>query len=308
MSFITKPREENSPYVQLLILIGTALLGVVVFLLLCLLVLFAIYGMEMIRNPGILTVTDSKYRLALQIVLVGQSIGLFLVPAFALPLIEGRRPGAFYGLAKPKFLLAGMVILVMIVAMPFLEWVTLMNQKMIFPEFLKGIENWMRDKEDELMRTTFLLLKMDSIPELAANLFIVAFVPAVCEEFCFRAGFQRTFTRLFNHPHTAIWVSAFLFSAIHMQFYGFLPRFLLGAGFGYIYLYSRSIWYNILAHFLNNAYVICLAFYMQKNHMDITKMDSTPQFAWYAYLISFVITLLAFQIFKKHTSNIHTAS
>jgi membrane protease YdiL (CAAX protease family) len=95
-----------------------------------------------------------------------------------------------------------------------------------------------------------------------------------------------------------------VFSAIHVQFYGFLPRMLLGAGFGYIYLWSGSLWYSMLGHFINNAYAVCAAFYMQKQNMDISKMDSVPQFAWYGYLISFALTILVFQIFKKQTTNL----
>jgi membrane protease YdiL (CAAX protease family) len=188
--------------------------------------------------------------------------------------------------------------------MPFMEWVMMTNQKLVLPDFLKGLENWIRRKEDETMQITLLLLKMAGTKVLVINLFMIAFVPAVSEELMFRGGVQRTFGRIFESQHAAIWLSAAVFSAIHVQFYGFLPRMLLGAGFGYIYLWSGSLWYSMLGHFINNAYAVCVAFYMQKQNMDISKMDSVPQFAWYGYLISFALTILVFQIFKKQTTNL----
>jgi membrane protease YdiL (CAAX protease family) len=197
-----------------------------------------------------------------------------------------------------------LVLVAILVSMPFMEWVMMTNQKLVLPDFLKGLENWIRRKEDETMQITLLLLKMAGTKELVINLFMIAFVPAVSEELMFRGGVQRTFGRIFKNQHAAIWLSAAVFSAIHVQFYGFLPRMLLGAGFGYIYLWSGSLWYSMLGHFINNAYAVCVAFYMQKQNMDISKMDSVPQFAWYGYLISFALTILVFQIFKKQTTNL----
>jgi membrane protease YdiL (CAAX protease family) len=41
-----------------------------------------------------------------------------------------------------------------------------------------------------------------------------------------------------------------------MQFYGFIPRMLLGAVFGYLVIYSGSIWAAVLAHFVNNSLAV----------------------------------------------------
>lgn len=185
--------------------------------------------------------------------------------------------------------------------MPVLEWVTLANQKMVLPDFLKSLEKWMRAKEDEAMNTTLLLLKMSTIKDLLINLFMIALLPGIAEELMFRGGVQRTANRMFNNQHVAIWLSAFIFSAIHVQFYGFLPRLLLGAGFGYLYYWSGSLWYSMLAHFLNNGYAVCAAYYMQKNDMSLDELDQTAYFAWYGYIVSFVLTALVFSYFKKRT-------
>jgi membrane protease YdiL (CAAX protease family) len=303
-----KPGEENSPYVQLSMLIGYALLGVFVFTLIAMLIVMAIFGAKAMTDPYVLSGAEPRYLPALRVLLIATSIGFFLFPAILLPVTEGKKLGRFYGFKKPGLKMIGLVLLIMVLSMPFMEWITLTNQKLILPDFLKGLEHWIRRKEDETMQTTLLLLKMAQVKDLALNLFMIALVPAVSEELMFRGGMQRTFGRIFGNPHIAIWLSAAIFSAIHVQFYGFLPRMLLGAGFGYIYLWSGSLWYSMLGHFINNAYAIGAAFYMQKHHMDIAKMDNTPQFAWYGYLISFVLTIAVFQIFKKQTSPTHIVS
>ncbi len=299
MNSIQKSRQENSPYIHLLMLVAYAILGMIVCIVFAFGVLFAKYGMELFRNPLILTGGDIKYRPALQILLFAQSIGLFLIPPFLLSLTEGQRLNEFYGLKKPKFILWGLVILIMLFSMPVMEWTSLINLKMSLPGFLSGLENWMKQSEESLKQTTLLLLKMDGLKDFLINIFLIALVAAVSEEFMFRGAVQRTLLRMFKNAHIAIWASAFIFSAIHLQFYGFLPRFLLGAGFGYLYLWSGSLWCSILAHFLNNAIAVCQAYYMQKHNMPLDDVDNTAHFQWYGYLISFIITIALFQMFKK---------
>ena len=300
MSFIQNSRKENSPYLQLLMLIFYAVLGLFVCFVIAFIVLFGMYGMEIINNPSLLTVPDLKYRPALQILLLAQSTGLFLVPALLLSITEGVKLTVFYGFKRPVLILTAVVFLIMIVSSPLMEWISTINQQMKLPGFLRGLEEWMRKSEDSLMETTLLLLKMSSINEFILNIFLIALVAAVSEELMFRGALQRIFSRIFNNPHAAIWFSAFIFSAIHMQFYGFLPRFLLGAGFGYLYLWSGSLWYSILAHFLNNAFAVCQAYYMQRNDLPL-EMDSLNHFPWYGYAISFGLTIVAFKLFQKQS-------
>lgn len=302
MNFIQKQQDENSPYTQLLMLLGYAVTGIFIFLLIGLAIITAMYGFGALTNPVILSGGEEKYRPALQILLIAQSVGLFLAPPLFLAITERKKINVFYGFKKPEPNLLLLVFLIMAVSMPFMEWTAVINQKMILPDFLKSIENWMRQKEDEAMQTTLLLLKMQHISELVANLFLIALLPGIAEELMFRGGVQRSFLRIFKNPHLAIWASAFLFSAIHLQFYGFLPRLLLGAGFGYIYYLSGSLWYAMLAHFLNNAYAVCAAWYMQKNNIPLSEADNISHFAWYGYLISFILTILVFRYFKTKTS------
>lgn len=296
-SFNTK--AENSPYLQMCMLLAYALLGFVVSVILAVVLIYGIYGAEALNSIMTMDSSGVYGRGPLQVVLIASSLGFFLVPPILLALTEQKKVSGFYGLKQPDLKLLGVVFLIMLVSMPIMEWTASLNQKMTLPDVVKPLEQWMKEKEDAAMQTTLLLLKMNSIKDLLLNLFMIAMLPAIAEELMFRGGIQRTLTRIFRNPHVAIWTAAIVFSAFHLQFYGFLPRLLLGAGFGYIYYYSGNMWYAILGHFLNNAYAVCAAWYMQKNNLPLSATDSTIDIAWYGYAISVVLTILVFNYFKN---------
>ena len=104
-----------------------------------------------------------------------------------------------------------------------------------------GIEKWMKDAEESAAEITKAFLDVKTIPGLVFNVFMIAFLPAVGEELLFRGIIQRIFTDMTKSHHWGIWISAILFSAMHFQFYGFVPRVLLGALFGYLLVWSGSI-------------------------------------------------------------------
>lgn len=294
-------KEENSPFVQLLMLCFYAFLSLFVFLILGFAIIYLTYGGAFLQNMDWLSSTEAVYLPAQRILITAQQIGLFLIPALLLAKAEGIAINRFYGFKKPEAGLLLLVLVMMACSLPVLEWVTQFNQKMKFPAALKGIETWMKAAEDQGMKMTVALLKMDHIGMFLLNIGMIALLPAVAEELMFRAGLQRIFVRMFNNPHLAIWFSAFVFSAIHMQFYGFLPRLLLGAAFGYIYFWSGSLWYAVFGHFINNGYAVCAAWYMQKNNIPLSEADKTMNIAWYGYVISAVLTFLLFRYFKKQT-------
>ncbi|WP_285010146.1 CPBP family intramembrane glutamic endopeptidase [Pedobacter faecalis] len=300
MNFIQKDKAENTPYIQIVLLLAYALIGFVVSSVIAIAVLVGMYGMEMLTNPLLLTSGENEYLPGLRLLLIANSVGLFLFPPLLLSFTEKRSPYALYHFEPLQLRLFAMVFGIVLVSMPFMEWVAIANQKMVLPSFLQDLERWIRMKEDENMRTTLILLKMASVKDLLINLFMIALLPALAEELMFRGAVQRIFGRFFSNIHVAIWLSAILFSAIHVQFYGFVPRMLLGAAFGYLYFWSGSLWYAIVAHGLNNAYAVLAAWYMQQKNIPLSEDSvSTPQFTWYAYVVSFVLTIAAFRYFKK---------
>lgn len=300
MNLTESESTEKSPYLQLLSLGLYAIAGVVISLILTLLAFYFMYG-EFI-NSSWLEAGNPKFIAVNRVMISLQQMGLFLLPALFLAWGEGKKPTVFYDFKTTKATFLLLTISLMAVSMPLLEFSMVLNQKMVLPEFLKSIEEWMKSKEDGAMVTTEALLKMDHIGTYLLNLALIGILPAVCEELMFRGAIQRSLGRIFRNPHVAIWLCAFVFSAIHIQFYGFLPRFLLGAGFGYIYFWTRSLWYSIFAHFLNNAYAVTAAWYMQKNNIPLSESDKTAHFQWYGYVISLVLTVLLFNYFKNKTS------
>jgi len=286
---------------QFLMLLVFAIGGIIAGLLLALLICLAVYGKGLLDDTSGLSGEGGSFAGIMKITQIFVSVGLFLVPPVGLALYEGKGLTRFYSFRRPQINLLLMVLLIMVISMPLMEWIALLNQKMVLPDFLRPVELWMKRKEQEAMGMTISLLTMKTIWDFLLNVFMIALLPAVAEELMFRGGVQRTFTRMFGNPHAAIWISAAIFSAIHMQFYGFIPRLLLGAGFGYIYLWSGNLWYAMLAHFLNNVYAVCVVWYLQLHKQPWSEIDNTPHFAWYGYLMSFILTIFAFQFFKKQT-------
>lgn len=113
----------------------------------------------------------------------------------------------------------------------------------------------MQDQTEGIVES---MMATDTVRGLIANLIVVALVPAVCEEVFFRAGIQNLLQRWFGNSHAAIWVTALIFSLGHGEVFSFMPRFVLGAMLGYLYVYGGSILINATAHFVNNALVVLL--------------------------------------------------
>jgi membrane protease YdiL (CAAX protease family) len=203
-------------------------------------------------------------------------------------------------LSFAPFLLIGVgVIVFMFVNSVFITW----NMNLEFPEFMSGFERWARAQEDNLAKLTEYLVKTETNTELILAFVVVAILPAIGEEFLFRGVLQNIFKGLLKNKHVAIWLSAIIFSAIHMQFFGFLPRVILGALFGYIYVISGNLWYPIAAHFVNNGFTILLVALYQKGviPVDIEDTESVPlEVVAPALIVFMVLSYIFIQYFKKN--------
>ena len=148
------------------------------------------------------------------------------------------------------------VILVIILAFcifPITGFTGRLNSEIHLPDWLPGIKQWMIEKEDYATRLIDMLMTSDTFWIMLMNLLMIAVIPAIGEELIFRGVFQKIFCNFFKSGHLAIWVTAFVFSAIHFQFFGFVPRFILGLVFGYLFFWSGTLWLPIISHFVNNA-------------------------------------------------------
>lgn len=161
---------------------------------------------------------------------------------------------------KNSSILYILVIFAWISLLPVVNYTANINEQMTFPESLHELEKYMKDIEDLAKVLTFDLLKTESPLIFIVNLIVIALVPAIGEEMTFRGALQKTLHKKMS-PSFAIIVTSVIFSAMHLQFYGFVPRFILSVFLGMLYYFGGSIKLNVLAHFCNNAIAV-LAFYI----------------------------------------------
>ena len=200
-----------------------------------------------------------------------QTIALFGVTAFVgVWYTEDREDPIEKMLLKKGLTLkqGAIAILFAVAALPMISLLAEWNKGMELPQFLASIEEMMREMEESSKVLTERFLNTTSEWMLFVNLLVMALLPAVCEEMMFRGWLQRALGRSVDY-HTAIWVSAIVFSAIHFQFYGFIPRMLIGAALGYLYYYTGSLWAPIVAHFTNNAAAVVTAFLSYNGYTSI---------------------------------------
>ena len=194
-----------------------------------------------------------------------QSVATFLLPALAGAYLWSNTPMQWLHLnKKPSWQEALAAVVVMLLAIPGINLLSAWNQQMVLPEWMSGIEQWMRMQEDAAAQLTEQFLRVDTVGGLLVNIGLMALLPAVGEELTFRGVVQGMFTR---NKHVAIWATAAIFSFVHMQFYGFLPRMLLGAMFGYMLWWTGSLWVPMLMHFVNNCAAVVVA-YLAYNHLE----------------------------------------
>ena len=185
-----------------------------------------------------------------------------------------------------------------VAALPLIAMLAEWNKGMEFPSFLASVEEMMRTMEESAKALTERFLNTSSVGMMFVNLFVMALLPAVCEEMLFRGWLQRVLVARVNY-HVAIWVVAFVFSAIHFQFYGFVPRMLIGAALGYLYCYTGSLWAPIIAHFTNNAMAVITAFLSYNGYTSIDFDLIGTGDTWYLSVASVAVCLALIGVVKR---------
>jgi len=298
--------RDMKPFPQFMFAILVVLVCFLVFMLASMIAAIPVYGLETVLNISELSdLTNPQTINMLKYFQVVQAIGLFIVPPVILGWLYYGNIFEYLFLDKrvnlASFILVG---LLMFFASPFINFVGEMNANMTLPEWLSGIEGWMRDSEEKAAELTEAFLNVFTYQGLMFNLFMIAFLPAIGEELLFRGVIQRIFTNMTNNHNWGIWIAAVLFSGLHFQFYGFVPRLLLGAMFGYLLVWSGSMWLPILAHFLNNGIAV-LALFMVKNEMldpKVEEMGSTSD-SYYMAAVSLGLIIVFMAMFKRQNKN-----
>lgn len=186
-------------------------------------------------------------------------------------------------------------IIFIITIIPCIDVLSQWNKSLHLPYFLRELENSMIALEQQANNITETMLSVSTIWGLIANIVVIALAAAICEELFFRGGVQRILAGAFNY-HIAVWLTAILFSAIHLQFGGFIPRLILGVSFGYIAIWSRSLYPSIIAHFINNGIAVLSFFLSYNNIIDIP----TENFGTYTGIVSLIISGTVLVYFKRY--------
>lgn len=231
-------------------------------------------------------------------------IGVFVLPAFIFGYLANRKPLAYLQLdRKFTLLMLTFSLVLIIVSIPFINLLVEFNEQIKLPDFLNNIENWMRHAEDQAKLITDAFLKVDTITGLMINLIIIAFLASLGEELLFRGVILKLFIQLFRNIHLAVILSALLFSALHLQFYGFLPRMLLGIFFGYIFIWSGSLWIPIVLHFVFNGISIVAAYLYETGVIQTDAYalgaNQHPIVIISSVILSTALIYLLFQIRKR---------
>lgn len=238
-------------------------------------------------------------------ILMTSSIATFLLPVL---LLKKLSPTSILPIDKSTTskIVYVLSILFLVALSPLIHMIGEWNNNLVLPDFLKSIEEWMRFKEDEMSVLTERIVMTDKIPLLLINIIVMAVVPAIVEEYYFRGALIPIIIQWCQNKHIAVWLVALIFSAIHLQFFGFFPRMLLGVVFGYMYLWTGNIGVPIVAHFINNATVAVIAYSYTTQGKSYADMQTYGNYSIFAYLGSLIVaTLIGYVLYRVTNIQVH---
>lgn len=274
--------EQRSPWASIFFLLLFLLAGFFVAQFIGFLFILPFFDFDLEAISQVLSDPLGKEEWRIAIILlqgVTAFLAFILTPWLYLRLMEHRSVSSLFDRRAahltPLMLTVFSVIAFMFVNSVFIEW----NQEFKFPDFMHEFEQWAQAQELSRQQLTEALTKFDNFSEFLLGLLVMAVIPAVGEELLFRGLLQNQMQKLSGNIHIAIWVTALIFSLIHVQFYGLVPRMMLGALFGYLYFWSGSLLIPILAHFVNNGLTLVLLYLYQKDFIAYD-VESAESLSW----------------------------
>lgn len=209
----------------------------------------------------------------LAVATVVQQLLSFMLPAVVVAMMVTRLPADMLGVRSlPSAAMLFWAVAAVVMSLPAMNWLVQWFESLPWPQAL-------RDADVSAQETALALIRGNGVAGWAVALSVVAVLPAICEEIFFRGALLRLFSSSGRSIHVAIWLTAVVFSLLHMQAMGFVPRVLLGAFFGYLLLWSGSLWTCVAAHFTNNALaVVC------------ERVGYEADFGWAMIAVSAVVT------------------
>jgi len=250
----------------------------------------------------ILKQTDNpKALVLLKYLQVIQSFGLFIIPPVLLGYLFEKNAWSYLQAKRTgSGDLYFFVFLLMFVSLPFINCLVDLNEMMKLPAGLKGLENWMMSAEEQAGKLTNAFLAGKSFGNFLFNIFMIGILPAIGEEFMFRGLIQKLLKDWLKNIHIAIFITSLLFGVMHLQFYGLLPRMILGVMFGYLFFWSGSIWVPIFAHFVNNSGAIIIYYLANLGLISQKYQDFGSTGNVFLIILSLLMTLSClFMVYRR---------
>lgn len=295
--------ENSSSIIKIVFSALTVVVVFFAFLLVGLIIAVPVFGLNLDNYNSFLNLSDPQNINFLKYIQIVQSTGLFIIPSILIAYFLGKKIFSFLKLdKKPLPVILGLALLTLIFAMPIIGLAGELNSKMNLPEFLSGLEQWMKNMEDSTAGLMENFLKTDNISALLINLLMVGVIAGVGEELMFRGVIQKIFTDWTKNVHVGVIITAVLFSAMHLQFYGFLPRFLLGLFLGYLLVWSGSLWIPILVHIIYNSFAVVLYYLFESGNIATDpETIQTGSDSVYTIILSLVLTGSMIFIIKRNS-------
>lgn len=295
------------PFVKLIMALFITMVSFLVFLIIGMLVALPVFHLSVFELQEIFSDFENVRNIAvLKYFQIVQTLGLFVVPPFIIVFfLYGEVWKSLQLKSLPEWPMAIRVILIMIIGLPVINLLAMWNLQIDLPQWLNSVEEWMKAMEETAKKLTDMFLTTDSIGGFLINLLMIAILPAVGEELLFRGILQRFLIEWLRNRHVGVLIASILFSALHLQFFGFFPRLLLGILFGYLFLWSKNLWLPILAHFVNNGVAVIFYFVFGADAVEkeINLIGTESSNLIVAMISLVLVTLLVVSVYREEVKS-----
>ena len=275
------------------------------FILLALIIIGLILGTVVGLAYVFITKSNPQDLNSLRFMQISSQLFTFVFPPIAYAFLVKEKPVNALGLKNVKILwfLIGtaMIFAIMPLNSILAEW----NAGLKLPESLSALEQMIKDMQESASAMIEKFVSVDTIGGLILNLFMIAGLAAIGEELLFRSIIQTSLIKICKNAHVGILIASAIFSFIHLEFYGFVPRLILGMLLGYMFYFSGSIWIPMLMHFLNNGTVVLIYFLNNKGITNID-VDTFGQTSIPILIVSIVVMIALFLFSIKYSDKERT--
>lgn len=275
------------------------------FILLALIIIGLILGTVIGWVYVLITKSNPQDLNALRFMQISSQLFTFVFPPIAYAFLVKENPVNALGLKKSKTLWILIGIAMIFAIMPFNSILAEWNANLTLPESMSKIESLMKQMQEAATEIIEKFVSVDTIGGLILNLFMIAGLAALGEELLFRSIIQTSLIKICKNAHIGILIASAIFSFIHFEFYGFVPRLILGMLLGYMFYFSGSIWISMLMHFLNNGTVVFIYFLNTKGITNID-VDTFGQTSIPVLIVSIVVMIVLFLLSIKYSDKERT--